>query len=166
MAEHDPKKCGCKYRGNDCWSCGHIDHETLDDETKAKDTVLQSYENLLSYAIAEHAGDHACGYCDDEKSECLTCAWLADAAENIKALQKPIVVIVSGVVVQDVSGIPAGLFVHVHDYDTDGQIPLSPDDFRTKYIRTDDNGDNYFLGVFTNQFASGQKCVILYMEGK
>ncbi len=24
--EHDPEKCGCKYLGNDTWSCGHIDN--------------------------------------------------------------------------------------------------------------------------------------------
>lgn len=24
--EHDPGKCGCEYRGNNMWSCGHIDH--------------------------------------------------------------------------------------------------------------------------------------------
>ena len=26
--EHDPDKCGCKYLGNDMWSCGHIDNES------------------------------------------------------------------------------------------------------------------------------------------
>ncbi len=24
-AEHDPVNCGCEYRGNDMWSCGHVD---------------------------------------------------------------------------------------------------------------------------------------------
>jgi hypothetical protein len=23
---HDPVQCGCKYLGNDMWSCGHIDN--------------------------------------------------------------------------------------------------------------------------------------------
>ena len=23
---HDPDKCGCEYRGDDMWSCGHIDN--------------------------------------------------------------------------------------------------------------------------------------------
>ncbi len=25
--EHDPEACGCRYLGNDMWSCGHIDNE-------------------------------------------------------------------------------------------------------------------------------------------
>ena len=25
--EHDPETCGCKYRGSDMWSCGHIDNQ-------------------------------------------------------------------------------------------------------------------------------------------
>jgi len=53
------------------------------------DTVLESYENLLSYANTEHEQDHADGFCDDEKSECVTCGWLADANKNIEALQTP-----------------------------------------------------------------------------
>jgi|GEM_PF-2702926 hypothetical protein len=24
-AEHDPAECGCKYLGNNAWTCGHID---------------------------------------------------------------------------------------------------------------------------------------------
>lgn len=24
-SEHDPEICGCKYLGNNIWSCGHID---------------------------------------------------------------------------------------------------------------------------------------------
>ena len=31
VKEHDPKTCGCEYRGNDMWSCGHIDNESLSD---------------------------------------------------------------------------------------------------------------------------------------
>ncbi len=116
----------------------------LKPDEPARATVLQSYEDLLNYVSTKHHQNHA------DISECHWCVLLGEAAENIKALQKPIVVTVSGGAVQQVSGIPAGVFVHVHDYDTDGQIPLSPDDFRTKYIRTDDNGDNYFLGVFAN----------------
>jgi hypothetical protein len=27
--EHDPVTCGCAYMGNDCWSCGHIDNDTI-----------------------------------------------------------------------------------------------------------------------------------------
>jgi len=23
--QHDPDECGCTYRGNNMWSCGHID---------------------------------------------------------------------------------------------------------------------------------------------
>ena len=25
--EHDPATCGCEYKGNNCWSCGHVDQE-------------------------------------------------------------------------------------------------------------------------------------------
>lgn len=24
--QHSPEMCGCEYRGNDAWSCGHIDN--------------------------------------------------------------------------------------------------------------------------------------------
>ncbi len=27
--EHDPETCGCRYLGNDMWSCGHIDNEDV-----------------------------------------------------------------------------------------------------------------------------------------
>ena len=108
------------------------------------DTILQSFENLLNYVVTEHGQDHADGYCDDEKAECLTCNWLAEAAENLKKLAAPktITVTVSGGVVQDVSGIPAGTSVHVHDYDTDGQDETN--------CKTDDGGDIYFLGKWQN----------------
>jgi hypothetical protein len=29
--EHDPDLCGCEYKGNNMWSCGHIDGEDIDD---------------------------------------------------------------------------------------------------------------------------------------
>jgi hypothetical protein len=27
IEQHDPEVCGCRYLGNDMWSCGHIDNE-------------------------------------------------------------------------------------------------------------------------------------------
>lgn len=104
------------------------------------DTILQSYENLLDYADTEHSEDHADGFCADEKADCLTCKWLADAAENCKKLVdvKTITVTVSGGMVQSISGIPAGVHVHVHDYDTDGR---DGDEFKH-----DADGQVYFLG--------------------
>ena len=27
LIEHDTESCGCEYRGNNMWSCGHIDGE-------------------------------------------------------------------------------------------------------------------------------------------
>ncbi len=48
----------------------------------AKDTVLQSFENLLNYADAEHSSDHVDGFCQDEKKDCVTCNWLVDAHKN------------------------------------------------------------------------------------
>lgn len=84
MAEHNPEKCGCKYLGNDCWTCGHIDNNNLVDESK--DTILQSFENLLEYAEQEHNADHHDGFCQDKKADCLTCRWLADAQKNYEIL--------------------------------------------------------------------------------
>ena len=52
-----------------------------------------------------------------------------------------VVVVVSGGAVQDVTAIPAGIDVFVHDYDTDGQ-----DEENTK---TDIDGEKYLLGVWT-----------------
>ena len=50
-----------------------------------KDTILQSFENLLSYAIAEHEADHvslaALGI--DDETECLTCDWLVVVLEML-----------------------------------------------------------------------------------
>lgn len=50
------------------------------------DSVRQSYENLLDYAVTEHEQDHADGFCSYEKADCGTCSWLSDAKENIKKL--------------------------------------------------------------------------------
>lgn len=57
--------------------------------------------------------------------------------DNGSEVVSPIVVEVSGGVVQDVANIPAGISVHVHDYDTDGQ------DEET--IKVDNSGGKYFL---------------------
>ncbi len=54
----------------------------------SKDTVLQSFENLLNYATAEHDADHKSGFCADEKPDCMTCNWLADADKNYGLLKK------------------------------------------------------------------------------
>lgn len=47
-----------------------------------KDTIMQSFENLLNYVDVEHGQDHADGFCQDEKKDCVTCRWLADAHKN------------------------------------------------------------------------------------
>ena len=52
------------------------------------DTLLESYINMLDYVDKEHSADHKDGYCDDEKKDCITCNWIADAEENLKSLQK------------------------------------------------------------------------------
>lgn len=90
-AEHNPDVCGCRYLGNDCRSCGHIDGEDNPDEPESS-----------------------------------------------------IIISVSGGVVQDVSGIPAGLSVHVHDYD------IHIDEHNKNEFDVDDNGDQYFLGIWQN----------------
>ena len=53
-----------------------------------KDTLLQSYENLLNYVMAEHAQDHADNFCEDKKSDCVTCNWLKDANKNYDLLKE------------------------------------------------------------------------------
>jgi hypothetical protein len=30
IEEHDPDTCGCEYRGNNMWSCGHINGEGIE----------------------------------------------------------------------------------------------------------------------------------------
>jgi len=47
------------------------------------DTLLESFENLLNYANAEHGQDHEDGFCADAKKDCVTCNWLADANKNL-----------------------------------------------------------------------------------
>jgi hypothetical protein len=72
---------------------------------------------------------------------------------NWKPADKTIVVTVEGGVIQNMSGIPEGVIVEVHDYDTDRE---SDKDFRTHddgliegpEVRTDDGGNNYEVGAW------------------
>jgi hypothetical protein len=53
---------------------------------------------------------------------------------------KKIIIIVEGGIVQNVSGIPRGAAIEVHDYDTDGATPEEDD-----RLRRDKDGDVYHL---------------------
>jgi hypothetical protein len=54
--------------------------------TRNMDNLLQSFENLLNYANAEHGQDHSCGYIHEKPKDCITCNWLADANKNFTKL--------------------------------------------------------------------------------
>ena len=54
----------------------------------SKDTVVQSFENLLNFVDAEHRLDHADGLVEEDKGpKCITCNWLADAHKNYDVLR-------------------------------------------------------------------------------
>ena len=53
---------------------------------------------------------------------------------------KKIIITVEGGIVQNVSGIPRGAAIEVHDHDTDGATPEEDD-----RLRRDKNGDVYHL---------------------
>ncbi len=54
----------------------------------AKDTLFQSFENLLNYVDSDHMADHEDGHCVGPKSECVTCLWLVDAEKNYNLLKE------------------------------------------------------------------------------
>ena len=88
---------------------------------------------------------------DISEAETNANAALIELATQVE--QAPIIVTVSGGVVQDVSGMPSGVSVHVHDYDVDGQEPIdlieeNDADVDGFDIKTDVNGDAYFLGIW------------------
>lgn len=53
-----------------------------------RDTVLESFENLLNYVQHDHGQDHADGFCADKVAKCITCSWLVDAIKNYDLLKK------------------------------------------------------------------------------
>lgn len=53
-----------------------------------------------------------------------------------------IVVVVEGGVVQNVLGVPAGVVVEVHDYDTDGT---------DKHLGVDEHGNAYAIGEWGHE---------------
>jgi len=67
-------------------------------------------------------------------------------------MDKKIIITVDGGVIQNVRGIPEGIVVEVHDYDTDEEADV---DFRThddgprsRTILKDADGNNYEVGVW------------------
>lgn len=65
--------------------------------------------------------------------------------------KEPIIITVQGGVVQDIENIPAGVVIHVHDYDVEGED--------TSALPKNNDGDHYNLGEYEHPSSAASNMV-------